>query len=64
MELFRQICYGVMEMHALKIIHRDLKPDNILVYSYNDPSYKYKYILRISDFGISKEIKGIKNTQG
>ena len=28
---FRQILFGIEEMHNLKIIHRDLKPDNILL---------------------------------
>ena len=42
---------GISYMHDINIIHRDLKPENILVC--DDSKGK---ILKITDFGTSKEI--------
>ncbi|CAF3614917.1 unnamed protein product [Rotaria sp. Silwood1] len=44
----RQISNGVDYLHSNKIVHRDLKSPNILFFDKN--------ILKISDFGISKEL--------
>ena len=45
---------GVKHLHENKIIHRDLKPGNVLRFEsdYGD------YVLKISDFGISKKLEG------
>ena len=64
MELFRQICYGMMALHRQKIALCDIKADNILVFSHPDKDYKYAYSMQISDFGISKQIKGDYNSKG
>ena len=48
--IFYQIVSGVNFMHSKKIIHRDLKPENILY----DPE---KNLIRISDFGLSRQIQ-------
>ena len=44
---------GVQHLHKNKIIHRDLKPGNVLRFEsdYGD------YVLKISDFGISKKLE-------
>jgi len=44
----RQILKGLAHLHKRKIIHRDLKPGNVLL-------TKDKSILKITDFGISKQ---------
>ncbi|CAD8127194.1 unnamed protein product [Paramecium sonneborni] len=58
-ELFLQILLGVEEFHSLNYIHRDLKPDNFICCSGNQ-SIQIKLI----DFGLAKESKYSKHTQG
>jgi eukaryotic-like serine/threonine-protein kinase len=52
LEYFTMILISLDFLHANKIIHRDLKPANILVDQLNDGMK----ILKISDFGLSKNI--------
>jgi serine/threonine protein kinase len=49
-----QITLGLKHLKSNNIIHRDIKPSNILV--------SEKGLLKISDFGISKELKNQKST--
>ncbi|MGC7178699.1 serine/threonine-protein kinase [Metamycoplasma hominis] len=42
----KQICQGLIEIHAAKIVHRDLKPSNILIDEETNS-------LKLIDFGIS-----------
>jgi len=44
----RQILKGLAHLHKRRIIHRDLKPGNVLL-------TQDKKILKITDFGISKQ---------
>jgi eukaryotic-like serine/threonine-protein kinase len=48
--LFRQICAGLAEAHALGLVHRDMKPANVLVAVRGGESD----IAKILDFGIVK----------
>lgn len=48
-ELFLQVCNGVLHAHQLGIVHRDLKPANILVTEINNNP-----VVKIIDFGIAK----------
>ncbi|CAM2008065.1 serine/threonine-protein kinase [Acanthopleuribacter pedis] len=50
MNLFLQVCRGVMHAHQHAVIHRDLKPANILVHG-GDP------LVKIIDFGIAKQLE-------
>ncbi|MGE4071556.1 MAG: protein kinase [Lysobacterales bacterium] len=53
-ELFLQVCDGVMHAHQKGLIHRDLKPGNILVKkSPGQPS-----VVKIIDFGVAKSLHG------
>ena len=45
--IVKQLCIGIKEIHNKKIIHRDLKPENIFI---ND-----NMNIKIGDFGISKQ---------
>ena len=56
LDILKQIGEGIKYLHNRKkpIIHRDLKPENILLKS-NDSS---GLIVKVSDFGISRIIKG------
>ena len=47
-EYLRQICLGIKCCHDNKIIHRDIKPVNILI---------HKGVLKLCDFGISKQLE-------
>ncbi|CAL2028889.1 unnamed protein product [Caenorhabditis brenneri] len=49
LEYFTQILIALDHMHSKHIVHRDLKPQNILM-------NRRKTILKLSDFGISKEL--------
>lgn len=49
------VCHGLSAVHQLGIIHRDIKPANILLG--NDGSIK------VSDFGISKDVEDTDGTQ-
>ena len=51
--LISQICNGIKEMHDKKIIHRDIKPDNIFM--------NENMIIKIGDFGVSKQLKSYKS---
>ncbi len=42
--MIRQVCSGLMYLHANNIIHRDIKPENILISGEN---------VKIGDFGWS-----------
>ena len=46
--IVKQLCIGIKEIHNKKIIHRDLKPENIFI---ND-----NMNIKIGDFGISKQL--------
>ena len=48
--LFRQICAGLAEAHALGLVHRDMKPANVLVAVRGGESD----VAKILDFGIVK----------
>jgi serine/threonine protein kinase len=51
LDLFRQVCDGVLHAHQKAVIHRDLKPSNILV-TLEDG----KPTVKIIDFGIARDL--------
>lgn len=53
-DLVRQACEGLSEAHAAGIVHRDIKPENLFLAHRIDG----KRILKILDFGISKQTNG------
>lgn len=48
---FLQMAMAILHIHQCSIMHRDLKPSNVLI-------SKDKKSIKVSDFGISKEIPG------
>ena len=56
---FAQVVCGIGHMHGLAIAHRDIKMQNILLVA-NNRSITGDYLLRVSDFGLSKQVKVIK----
>lgn len=46
LEIFRDLCEILKEIHSKKLIHRDIKPDNVMIEPGNKP--------RLIDFGVSK----------
>eukprot|EP00008_Paramoeba_atlantica_P008495 CAMPEP_0201486926 /NCGR_PEP_ID=MMETSP0151_2-20130828/10950_1 /ASSEMBLY_ACC=CAM_ASM_000257 /TAXON_ID=200890 /ORGANISM="Paramoeba atlantica, Strain 621/1 / CCAP 1560/9" /LENGTH=705 /DNA_ID=CAMNT_0047871799 /DNA_START=73 /DNA_END=2187 /DNA_ORIENTATION=+ len=55
-KVIRQICQSLAYLHDMGIVHRDLKPENILL---DDPDL-HKATVKITDFGLSKIMKGEK----
>jgi serine/threonine-protein kinase len=51
--LFRQVCAGLAEAHALGIVHRDLKPANVFVAVHGGESD----VAKVLDFGLVKLTK-------
>ena len=54
-EMIIQISLGLESIHAKNIAHLDIKPSNILVFDKN--------ILKVTDFGISKQLTWAISTQ-
>ena len=54
-KIFSQINSGLKIMYNQGKVHRDLKPENILFSYTNDK--KTDFIIKISDFGIAKDLK-------
>lgn len=52
LDIFEQICKGLMHLHDNKVIHHDLKPKNVLI-SRKDG----KIVVQVADFGGSKCIE-------
>lgn len=50
LDMFRQICRGLVHAHNKGIVHRDLKPANLVLTADDDGSV----LVRIVDFGIAK----------
>ena len=62
-DIISDICLGIKEIHSKNIIHRDLKPENLFI---SENSTNLKIIIKIGDFGISKQLnnnKDFTNTQ-
>ncbi len=58
MHFFSMILVGLHHLHSKNIVHRDLKPANILINRLKDELF----ILKIGDFGISKNINDLTIT--
>merc|ERR1711988_102682 len=52
--IFRQLVYGLQHLHSEAVIHRDLKLENVLVVQ--EGSAKKDFKVKITDFGLSKEV--------
>jgi serine/threonine-protein kinase len=54
LNIFRQICQGVMCAHEHGILHRDLKPSNIMLEKSHRADSNPRLTARVLDFGIAK----------
>ena len=66
LEFFKQVCYGIQAVHDAGWAHLDVKPENLLLCDGNKKESNIrrsgkkdddKLIVKISDFGISRNIK-------
>jgi serine/threonine protein kinase/DNA-binding winged helix-turn-helix (wHTH) protein/tetratricopeptide (TPR) repeat protein len=53
-ELFLQVCDGVLHAHQKGVLHRDLKPSNLLV----SQTAENRKIVKVIDFGLAKSMHG------
>jgi len=53
LELFREVCSGVLHAHQKGIVHRDLKPSNVLVTEVDGQPR-----VKVIDFGLAKALHG------
>lgn len=53
-----QILKGISHLHLAGYVHGDLKGDNILHFREQQPNGEIKSILRVSDFGKSRQVQG------
>jgi eukaryotic translation initiation factor 2-alpha kinase 1 len=60
--IFKQIVLGLNHIHSNNMIHRDIKPANIFLFNIYKDSFvpddkidSFNYIIKIADFGLSKE---------
>lgn len=56
-EIMRSICLAINHLHNMNIVHRDIKPENLLYTKDTDAG-----ILKLTDFGFAKEVKGTLQT--
>ena len=61
LDLVRQAAEGLAFAQSRGMVHRDLKPDNLLL-SREGRTERQEYVVKISDFGLSKLASG--NSQG
>lgn len=59
MHYFSMILVGLHYLHSKNIVHRDLKPANVLLDQLEDGLI----VLKIGDFGISKNLQDIQRTE-
>lgn len=50
LDIFRQLCNGLLAAHAAGVVHRDLKPENIHLC----PSDDQGVVVKLLDFGVAK----------
>ena len=55
-DLLGQLLGGLAAMHDARIIHRDLKPDNVMVVRGRDDDGHAVEVVKLCDFGISKQV--------
>jgi len=64
LELMVQISKGMQYLHSQDVLHRDLKPMNILVKHMTGPNGQTKWLCKVNDFGLSKQLEGMKSKLG
>jgi len=61
-DLTSQLLAALAAMHDANIIHRDLKPENVMIVRGKDDDGNSVDILKLCDFGISKQVGGFSMT--
>ncbi len=55
--IVHQLASGLQYMHKHGFFHRDLKPENIMIQSNPSQYSQHKYIVKICDFGLAREVR-------
>ncbi|GLE05039.1 hypothetical protein PINS_up014023 [Pythium insidiosum] len=53
-DIIRQLLQAIEYCHSMSQVHRDIKAENVLLKT--DPADPSKYIVKLGDFGLSKEL--------
>ncbi|XP_078484242.1 serine/threonine-protein kinase/endoribonuclease IRE2-like [Ciona intestinalis] len=61
-EILEQAIQGIKYLHGHRVLHRDIKPSNFLFKKHCQSYDKNCYVLKLIDFGLSKELDADRST--
>ena len=62
--ILRQSTEGLAFLHGLGFVHRNLKPSNFLIAQVCTSTQRIKYVIKLTDFRMSKDLRSINDNSG